>query len=173
MADGYWILLSLFLICTTIRSIYEWLKKQGRISPTNRLIFALIASDMAILWLSWFSLCPIDPFHLQLTEAVKWIGLGITVIGSCLAVGALLQLKGVENIENLRTRGLFTVMRHPMYTGFMLWFLGWAVYNDAGISLIAGLYGIGHVLYWRRVEEEALVNQFGDAYRRYREKTWF
>jgi protein-S-isoprenylcysteine O-methyltransferase Ste14 len=173
MTVGYWILLSLFLGCTTIRSVYEWLKKQGRINPTNRLIFALIALDMTLLWLCWFSMCSIEPFHLQLPAAVRWIGLGVTVVGSCLAVGALLQLRGVENIEHLRTRGLFTVMRHPMYTGFMLWFLGWSLYHDAGISLIAGLFGIGHVFYWRHVEEEALVNQFGDTYRRYREKTWF
>jgi protein-S-isoprenylcysteine O-methyltransferase Ste14 len=168
---GYWLLFCLFVGCMIVRSVYEWLKARGRINPANRPIFALIALDMTVLWLCWFGMGGFDPIDLNLPVAVKWIGLGATILGTCLAVGALLQLRGVENIEHLRTGGLFALMRHPMYTGFMLWFFGWALYHDAAASLGAGLFGIANVFYWQRVEEDALVKRFGQTYLDYRKRT--
>ena len=170
---AFWCLFGLFVVSTSIRSTYEALKRNGKVDAENRPLFAFIALTMAVLWLSWFSMCSIDPNRLQLPGFVKWSGLGITIIGWCLALGALVQLRGVEDIDHLVTRGLFTRLRHPMYTGFMFWILGWSLFHGAGISLIAGVFGIGNVVYWRRVEETALETRFGDPYRVYRAQTWF
>jgi protein-S-isoprenylcysteine O-methyltransferase Ste14 len=52
-----------------------------------------------------------------------------------------------------------------MYTGFILWILGWAVYHGAMISLVIGLAGIGSIFYWQRLEDGSLESRFGDAYR--------
>jgi protein-S-isoprenylcysteine O-methyltransferase Ste14 len=59
-----------------------------------------------------------------------------------LAVGALIQLRGVENIKHMVTAGLFRKIRHPMYTGFILWIFGWSVYHGALLSLAIGLFGV-------------------------------
>ena len=55
----------------------------------------------------------------------------------------------------------------------MLWILGWAVYHCAIISLVAGLVGIGNIIYWQRLEEEELASRYGEIYREYRMGTWF
>ncbi len=173
MIPDYWCLFSLFTIGMVVRSGYECLKRSGKIRAENRPVFALVALTMLILWLSWFIMCTSDPRPLVLLGIVKWAGLGIVILGWCLAVGALLQLRGVDNIDHLITGGLFARLRHPMYTGFMLWILGWLLYQAAGISIIAGTFGIGNIFYWRWVEEDALEKRYGDDYRRYREGTWF
>jgi protein-S-isoprenylcysteine O-methyltransferase Ste14 len=88
-------------------------------------------------------------------------------------MGAVIQLRGLEDIDHLVKTGLFSKIRHPMYTGFILWIVGWGVYHNAVISLAAGMVGIGIILYWQGLEEAALESQFGEDYRAYRKETWF
>jgi protein-S-isoprenylcysteine O-methyltransferase Ste14 len=59
-----------------------------------------------------------------------------------------------------------------MYTGFILWILGWIVLNGALMSLIPAAVSIACILYWARLEEAVLITAYGDAYRNYRKKTW-
>jgi protein-S-isoprenylcysteine O-methyltransferase Ste14 len=115
----------------------------------------------------------LDPFRVNLPNAVQWSGLALFVVGMILAIGALLQLRGLENIDHLVTTGLFAKIRHPMYTGFVLWILGWSTYHGAIASLAVGLMGIANILYWRRLEEVRLQARYGDTYQQYRLTTWF
>ena len=90
-----------------------------------------------------------------------------------LFLAGLIQLRGVENIDHLVTTGFFAGVRHPMYLGFTLWILGWAVFWGAFVSLAVGLVGIGNILLWRHLEERHLEKRYGEAYRSYRARTWF
>jgi protein-S-isoprenylcysteine O-methyltransferase Ste14 len=173
MKPGFQIALLLFLLCNTSRTIYEILKKSGKINPKNVILFALIFAAMCILWVSWFSMCPLDPWRLNLPMTIHWLGLGIFILGLLLAFGALIQLKGVENIDHLVTTGLFARLRHPMYLGFIFWIIGWAIFHGAAVSFVAGLVCIGNILYWRNFEETQLEKSYGDRYRAYRRQTWF
>lgn len=173
MGNGFLVPAGLFLLCLAVRGVYELLKEAGKINAESKPIFAIIFSSMCLLWVSWFSLCPLDPYRLKLPDAVRWTGLALVALGLLLAVGALLQLRGVENIKTLVTSGLFTKLRHPMYAGFILWIAGWSVYHDGAASLGLGLAGIASVLWWRHLEEARLDAQFGSTYREYRRTTWW
>jgi protein-S-isoprenylcysteine O-methyltransferase Ste14 len=173
MKNNYIFLIITFFVCLSLRTGYELLKEAGKINPENKLIFALIFTTMCALWVSWFILCPLDPILFNLPEMVRWSGLGLHIAGMILAVGALIQLRGLENIKHLVTTGFFIKIRHPMYTGFCLWIIGWSLYHNAFVSLIVGLIGIGNILYWRKLEEARLLRQFGETYHRYRLTTWF
>jgi len=163
----------LFLLCLALRDVYELLKEANRIDLESKPVFALIFSAMCVLWLSWFSLCPADPVRIELPALVRWIGLAAFAVGTIVAVGALVQLRGVENIDHLVTSGLFARIRHPMYMGFISWIVGWSVYHGAPVSLALGLPAIASILWWRHLEERRLDVQFGESYRRYRQTTWF
>jgi protein-S-isoprenylcysteine O-methyltransferase Ste14 len=163
----------IFLTCLVIRTGYEILKKSGKVDSKNKLLFGFVFFAMCLLWISWFSMCPLDTAHFSLPLAIRWLGFGIFIIGMILAVGALIQLRGVENIDHLVTRGLFAKLGHPMYLGFILWIIGWGIYHDAVISLIVGMVGIGNIIYWRHLEEDHLVKTYGDEYITYRKQTWF
>jgi protein-S-isoprenylcysteine O-methyltransferase Ste14 len=168
MDNGFLIPAVLFLLCLAIRSVYEVLKEARKINPESKPIFVLVLTSMCVLWVSWFSLCPMDPFRADLPGPVPWTGLGLFIIGTMLAVGALIQLRGVENIDHLVTTGVFRKIRHPMYVGFIFWILGWSIYHSAIVSLMIGLIGIASILWWRSLEEARLESQFGSSYDQYR-----
>jgi protein-S-isoprenylcysteine O-methyltransferase Ste14 len=173
MEGAFIVFAVLFLSSLAVRVFYELLKEARRIDPENKVVFAGIFSVMMILWVSWFSLPETDPVPLGLPETVRWAGVAVFAIGTILAVGALVQLRGVENIDRLVTTGLFSRIRHPMYLGFICWFLGWSIAHAAGASVALGLIGVASVLWWRSLEERRLEAQFGDKYRQYRRTTWF
>jgi protein-S-isoprenylcysteine O-methyltransferase Ste14 len=166
-------LVALYLAALAVRTIYELLKKAGRVDPRNQALFVVILLDMIVMWASWFTACAMDPARLVLPAIVHRAGLSALAVGLALAVGALIQLRGVENIDHLVTTGFFGGVRHPMYVGFVLWILGWAVYQGAVVGLAVGLVGIANILFWRRLEERHLEARYGDAYRAYRARTWF
>jgi protein-S-isoprenylcysteine O-methyltransferase Ste14 len=173
MFSKYYIILAIFLACLAIRDFYEILKKAGKINSGKRAVFATLVVVMCILWTSWFSMCLEDPIKMVIPHYIRWLGLGIWAIGLVLAVGAFIQLRGVENIDHLETGGLFAKLRHPMYLGFICWFIGWSLFHRAGLSTIPGVIGIINVLYWRSLEEAHLEKTHGERYREYRKRTWF
>lgn len=166
-------LVALYLAALAVRTGYELLKKAGKVDPRNQALFVMILVDMIVLWASWFTACSMDPARLVLPAVARRAGLAVLVVGLVLAVGALIQLRGVENIDHLVTTGLFGVVRHPMYLGFILWILGWAVFQGSVVGLALGLVGIVNIFLWRRLEERHLEARYGDAYRTYRAGTWF
>jgi protein-S-isoprenylcysteine O-methyltransferase Ste14 len=173
MKTEYLVFLCLFLASLVVRTGYECLKRRGLVNPENKILFAVILTDMIVLWSSWFGMCPLDPHVLILPEFAKTIGLTMVLIGLAVSVGALVQLKGVENIDHLVTKGLFAVTRHPMYLGFVLWIVGWSLYNAASVSFFAGCLGIVNILFWRHLEEEKMSARYGEVYRQYQMKTLF
>jgi protein-S-isoprenylcysteine O-methyltransferase Ste14 len=173
MDSEYLVFLILHLAGLTVRNIYEALKKAGRVDSRNKLVFAVVFAAMCLMWAGWFEMCKLDPLKMTLPAPVHFTGLLLVVVGFILTVTSLIQLKGLENIDTMVSSGLFSKIRHPMYTGFIFWILGWAAYHGAALSLAVGLAGIGSILYWQRLEDLSLETRFGEAYRRYRKGTWF
>jgi len=173
MKTAYLVFLGLYFLGLMIRAIYEHLKKAGRVNPRSRIIFAIVFFAMCLMWASWFNMCPVDPLKLSLPPIVKWIGFGTFLGGLGLSIGAVIQLKGLENINHIVTKGLFSKIRHPMYVGFILWVFGWAIYHGAVISMFVGFVAILNILYWKRLEERELESNYGEVYSEYRQRTWF
>ncbi len=173
MTFEYLALAATHILCVCTRTAYEVLKDKGIANSHSTIQFAFIFLAMCVLWVSWFAMCPSDPLAFALPPLLKWFGLLMTGMGLALAIGALVQLRGLENIDHLETRGLFSLIRHPMYAGFLAWIVGWSLYHSAPVSFVIGSITAANVLYWRRLEERRLVEQFGQRYRNYRESTWF
>ncbi|MEI6426440.1 MAG: isoprenylcysteine carboxylmethyltransferase family protein [Candidatus Absconditabacteria bacterium] len=106
----------------------------------------------------------------------SWKFSGFSVIGVCLiVVGCILFIYPAVTIDKyfnnkqLRTRGLYAYVRHPIYAA-------WIVIIIPGIVLYWGAFlglTIPFVAYWIfkqfiHVEEDYLLTLFGDQYRRYR-----
>ncbi len=173
MNTAYPVYLGMCLTGMAVRIIYELLKISGRVNQNNKAAVAIVFLAMCMMLSSWCFMCPLDPWRTGLPLIVKLSGLGMLITGLGIALGGLIQLKGVENIDHLVTGGIFSRIRHPMYAGFILWILGWIIFYGAAASLIAALVCIGFILYLRRIEEEDLLSAYGQAYLTYRAKTWF
>ena len=72
-----------------------------------------------------------------------------------------------ENHELVRG-GPYRLVRHPIYTGLLLAFVGMAVTRDEWRGIVA--VAIAWYALWRKlqIEERWMIEQFGDAYRRFR-----
>lgn len=173
MESEYLLLAAIHILCMSVRTTYEVLKDRGRVDRKNPVLFGMVFTAMVVLWASWFALCPMDPAILSLSNVIRYAGLAVFLLGLMLAIGALVQLKGLENVNHLVTKGLFTWCRHPMYVGFIAWIVGWSVYHGAVVSFVLGMITTANILYWRRLEEKHLETQFGQAYRDYKRQSWF
>jgi protein-S-isoprenylcysteine O-methyltransferase Ste14 len=173
MNTSYFVGLGMCLLGLAIRTGYELLKKAGKANTESPLVFAVVFVAMCLMLVSWPIMCSSDPKRLVLSGTLHSIGLGAWIIGLGLALGALIQLRGVENIDHLITTGLFSKFRHPMYLGFIFWIIGWVIYFGAIVSLVVGLIGIGNIVFWQRLEEEKLGESYGEVYQKYRQGTWF
>jgi protein-S-isoprenylcysteine O-methyltransferase len=80
----------------------------------------------------------------------------------------------IEIMEDhqLVTGGLYRYIRHPAYTGMILFFFGWGLTFETWIGLLAlFLLPLGALLYRIRIEENILKLHFGEIYHEYARKT--
>ena len=78
----------------------------------------------------------------------------------------------VREQHALVTEGVYSRVRHPMYSAFWLWAVAQALLLPNWIAGPAGLVGFGTLFFLRIGREEALmIETFGDDYRRYMART--
>jgi protein-S-isoprenylcysteine O-methyltransferase Ste14 len=173
MLRVWFVATALCLLALTVRTGYEVGKRRGRVDLHHRGLFVVVFVAMVTMLLAWPMMCPHDPWRIAVPALVRWLGRGLVGVALALAVGGMVQLRGVEDIDHLVTTGLYARLRHPMYAGFILWIVGWATTYGALVSLGVGALGIANILYWRHLEEDALEARYGETYRGYRLATWF
>ena len=110
-------------------------------------------------------------------EALLWIGLVLTAAGVGFAILARFWIgrnwSGTITIKEqheLIQSGPYRIVRHPIYTGLLLAYLGTAIVHGelrgfVGFFLL--LLGFGSKL---RMEETFMVQQFGNAYLDYKRR---
>ena len=168
--------LSLFLICLLchiIRSLYEILKYQNKVSAANKLVFGMVFIDMCVLWSTWFMMPEVDSVKLTLPQFLRIAGLVLFIIGILLFVYTLVRLKTLDNYKgDLVQDGLFAIIRHPMYLGFIFWMVGYSVFQQSQTTLLTSTIWILNVFFWRYIEEKQLERKY-PAFREYKKKTLF
>ena len=115
-----------------------------------------------------------------LPGALQYIGLLFIPLGLFVRTWAIVRLGRyfssvveIENAHQLITAGPYRWLRHPAYTGMLTVHLGigLALGSGPGAFIMFILLAVA-TLYRIRVEEEVLVQAFGDEYRCYMEHTW-
>jgi len=104
-----------------------------------------------------------------------WLGLALIILGIIVRAVAIATLwryftvdVSIREGHELVDRGLYSVIRHPAYTGSLLSFLGlgFAFGNWLSVAIITAMTILGFS-YRIAVEEGALIEHFGDRYRDY------
>jgi protein-S-isoprenylcysteine O-methyltransferase Ste14 len=168
IVSDLWILFALYWLVSALKRK----KTKQRESIAQRLVYIaplLIAfyllyhSDLQYNWLT--------ARFVPHTRAVQWIGVAIMVAGLAFACWARIHLgtnwSGVvtlkEGHELIRT-GPYRTIRHPIYTGILLGFLG----NVIQVGQVRGLIALGVI--WAsfyikaRREESFLIQEFGPKF---------
>jgi protein-S-isoprenylcysteine O-methyltransferase Ste14 len=160
------------IITHIVRLVYEILKDKKKLNP-GKLSFAIIFSNMMLLWASWFALCSLDPINIPIAGIIRYAGISLAVTGLIIFLTGLLTIKTLESFEgDLITNGIYSKIRHPMYSGFILWLIGFPVYFGGVISLVLAFIFMMNVLFWRYLEEKELEKRF-PAYLDYKKTTLF
>ena len=110
--------------------------------------------------------------------AAYWTGTALVVLGLAFSVWARMHLGRnwsgtvtVKQEHELVRGGPYARVRHPIYTGLLLAFIGTAIARGEWRGVLAVLIVIAAL--WRklRLEERWMSETFGDQYRDYRKHT--
>jgi protein-S-isoprenylcysteine O-methyltransferase Ste14 len=135
---------------------------------------------MFAAWLLWSRRVPasfLDGTILPPGAAVYFAGAAIVAAGLAFAIWARHYLgrnwSGVVTVKQdheLIRGGPYRFVRHPIYTGLLAAFVGSAVARDEWRGVVAIV--IAWFALWRKLqlEERWMIEQFGDAYRRFRDE---
>ena len=75
----------------------------------------------------------------------------------------------------LKTQGIFSKVRHPMYLGIVLFYLALAVFTISLVSILMFFLILIGYNYIANYEEERLIERFGEEYIDYKKRVgkWF
>jgi protein-S-isoprenylcysteine O-methyltransferase Ste14 len=130
------------------------------------------------VFLLWPAAVPIPVLRLRFVPPAAWLpwtGAALVATGLLFTVRARVHLgrnwSGIVTIKQdheLITGGPYAFVRHPIYSGLLLAFAGWALATGEWRGVLA--VAIVAAAFWRklRVEERWLQEQFGSAYDAYR-----
>lgn len=117
--------------------------------------------------------------HLQITlpNFIKITGIVIGILGSLFVVIALLQLNknlspfpSPKSDAQLIKNGIYTYIRHPIYTGILGIVIGYSFFSASGYRFLIALLLLVLFIYKSRYEEKRLLFIFKD-YLDYKKKT--
>ena len=63
--------------------------------------------------------------------------------------------------------GIYSIIRHPLYLGWLLMYLAIIFWSQHWLTIIIGVIGMTCVYLISRQEDQRLIEKFGDAYKRY------
>lgn len=118
-----------------------------------------------------------EPFVPHSTPVYS-IGLALAVAGAALAIWARYLLGRnwsasvqIKKGHELVVTGPYRLIRHPIYTGLLLLFLGSALMVGDWRGLLAVAIAFASFWFKLKKEEAWMIERFGDVYRDYRGKT--
>lgn len=172
-----------WLIVLTYWFILGLLAKKGEHQETfsKRFVQYWLPLIIAILLLGpgdWFGHSWLREKFVEHTNLVGTIGLSISVIGAVIActsrfiLGKNWSLSVQKKVDHqLIQNGIYKTVRHPIYTGLLLLFIGNAIIVGDYRAIIAVI--IVFVSFWLKLkkEEKLLTKTFGSQYTEYKKKT--
>tara|TARA_B100000212_G_scaffold194943_1_gene147070 strand:+ start:101 stop:784 length:684 start_codon:yes stop_codon:yes gene_type:complete len=161
------ILASAYMLTVKPASIEARMNYNSETQPKeDRLATVLMLSAIVV----GLSLAPIDFFYLKLSSSfdgnIKNIGLVIYVTGMLLVMASMNANEFAETTVNIQEErgqrvietGIYSMVRHPMYTGFIFFITGVNIWLGTYLSLLLSLVFLAIALKSRiSIEEKTLL----------------
>jgi protein-S-isoprenylcysteine O-methyltransferase Ste14 len=96
------------------------------------------------------------------------VGTALSLLGLALVVAGWRQ---IHRAEGLVTSGVYRLMRHPQYTGLLLFTFGWILHWPSVLTLVLWPLLVAAYVWLAKREEAMAVEEFGAAYLDYAAKT--
>ena len=163
------------LLIVWIAAAFRTKRTERSASPGSRLVeFCLLVAAFSLLFKRTLRFGPLSVRVIPETGPFQWTGVAITIVGVAFAIWARFYLgsnwsavASVKQGHTLVRSGPYSVVRHPIYSGFIVAVLGTALVSGAlGCFVALPLT----VVAWRKkslIEEGFMREQFGSEYERY------
>jgi protein-S-isoprenylcysteine O-methyltransferase Ste14 len=167
-----------FLIILVVSLLLAWLSRRSLRAPGSHGFYRFFAWEAIALLIilnipHWFD-NPFSPFQI-----VSW---SLLVLSVCLAAGGFARLRsaggaeralpgdpnfGFENTTRLVTGGVYSRIRHPLYSSLL--FLAWGAFlkHPSAEGLLAAVFASVFLCFTARIEEGENLKKFGAAYAAY------
>lgn len=148
----------------------RWGAKAGRL-----VTFAMRVLLGMPMWILGLSLAMQTPSAVLLGphpafETIAWLLITVGVFPMTWAIACLGPIAALPSVgDSLVQRGIYAHLRHPIYAGMILEFVGMALLRPSPEVLVACGLGLGWVVLQARLEEMDLVQRL-PAYREYMAK---
>jgi protein-S-isoprenylcysteine O-methyltransferase Ste14 len=180
----YWLFSSLFLIMWVgwfvlwrvmafrVKAAAQSESVPSRLSHLVPLLIAgylLAAPQVPVPWLDG-RFVPLEIWPAALGAALTFAGLLISVWARFVLAGNWSDFVQVKRDHELIVDGPYRWVRHPIYTGLLLMFLGTALAVGEWRGLLA--VAIAAIAFWHKLQLEEIVmrGEFGGSYVRYAER---
>jgi methanethiol S-methyltransferase len=146
----------------------------------NRLAYSIISAGIFFgIFVYAGTLKPL--LLLQPNELLTYLGYMLAAFGTIILVKSFKQFSGKQfaglvphddlvSSEKLIQSGIHGVIRHPIYAGLVLIFIGYFLFSPT----VSALIHLGMLVLYLPIgiyfEEQKLIQIFGSAYERYRER---
>lgn len=139
----------------------------------------MILIPLIYLLTNWLDLQWLDFADYFLPKWVGWVGFAIFVISLLLLWKSHIDLGPsfstaleIKEEHKFVTQGMYSCIRHPIYTAFILWAIAQVLLLQNWIAGPAFLVVILPFYYYRiPKEEQMMLEQFGEEYRIYMKQT--
>jgi len=172
-----------FLVITIVRKYFtgkQGNKKMAKDKKTGLEIFYLIINGIGmIIPVVYVFTSKLDFANYYLPDWVGWLGALIFLDAIWLLYLSHRDLGrhwtatvGVREEHTLITTGIYKYIRHPMYAAHLVWAIAQILILHnwiAGYSFIVTM--LPFYFYRKRKEEQMLLEEFGEGYRVYKQKT--
>ncbi|MGD9328924.1 MAG: protein-S-isoprenylcysteine O-methyltransferase [Cyclobacteriaceae bacterium] len=173
----------LFMVISTVRKYFtskQAKKGMAKEKRTGLDIFFLVINGIGmVIPLVYVFTSKLDFANYYMPDWVGWIGVLIILDAAWLLFLSHRDLGrhwtisvGLREGHSLITTGIYKYLRHPMYAAHLVWAIGQILILHnwiAGYSFIVTM--LPFYFYRSRKEEEMLIEEFGDDYRDYKQKT--
>ena len=184
----FWILLFLVFVMRAYfgmrvrRAGERFLPDKPAIQREGWVMFTIrfVGFFLLIGWLVLYGIYPswMDNLRFPLPDWLRWVGFALGLVSQALWIWTQVELDTQWSAQlqltekhHLVDTGPYSVMRHPLYTAMTFWTTALALVTVNWI--FAGILVLVVGLFIARVprEEAMMIEQFGDEYRAYMQRT--
>lgn len=185
---SYWLSFGLIFITWLSYGLFHSLLASSQVKEWSSQNLNLVGKNYRVFFvlLSFLSLLPPLFIHLTLPSVQFWdLSTFQKLVGAILATSGVfiikrafenysmksfIGLKEEDKQPKLITTGLQSKVRHPLYTGTLMFFWGWFIFSNTSSNLALALAMHAYTLIGIVWEERKLVELFGDKYKAYQKQ---
>jgi protein-S-isoprenylcysteine O-methyltransferase Ste14 len=163
-----------------IAAILPFLKKKATISEARKqdVLFQVSGLILLIIILV-FSVGGLD-YPVGLVQSpMNIFAIVMFIIGLIISISGHVAINKnyswtleIREEHTLVENGLYKYVRHPIYLGTFIRVIAIPIYTSSLPGFLFGLLAIPVLNYRIGIEERMLIEEFGEEYIRYRERTW-